>query len=370
MNRQRTSCRKSSGKGVAARRVKMPSAGWPAPSTPRTDALLTQKYRELVRRHLDRLLDRLFTDVTGLHFHIAWAAAGPHEWESRTLPIGCSVCCRLSGSPLLPDCRTCGPWHFARALKAGRYGHHFTCRLGVRNFWFPIRVRGETLGIAYLQALAHSIARHPGRKRSPRVVPPGRRPVDARVIGQSQFAAAARFLRHIVTHVQTSSLTDLQEEDLGKVQQALRVFENVQTRLRNELHGVLPALGKTSPVLQPQSRPERIVCAVLDHIQKDYGQPLTLRKCAGDLRVNAAYLSHLFSHIIGLPFKTCLTEVRVEKARELLGDPARNISQVASAVGYASVNRFRLAFKNVNGLSPRMWRETLQMNPPPTGSWT
>ena len=111
-----------------------------------------------------------------------------------------------------------------------------------------------------------------------------------------------------------------------------------------------------------------MVRAVLDRIQRDYAQPLTLRKCADDLQLNAAYLSHLFSSAIGLPFKTCLTEVRVEKARELLGDPARNISQIAKAVGYASANRFRLAFKSVTGISPRTWRETLQMNPSPADS--
>lgn len=78
--------------------------------------------------------------------------------------------------------------------------------------------------------------------------------------------------------------------------------------------------------------------------------------------MNAAYLSDLFSRTVGLSFKTCLTEVRMEKARELLSDPATNISQVASAVGYASGNRFRIAFRNVTGLAPRMWRETLHMN--------
>ncbi len=245
---------------------------------------------------------------------------------------------------------------------ADKDGHRFTCRLGVRNFWFPIRVRSETLGIAYLQALDHSTARHPGRKHSARLVVQRRPQADAKVIGRAAFTVAARFLRLIVRHLQTSCLADLQAEDLGKVQRALRVFENVQTRLRNKLHSVLPALHKISPVLQPQSRPERIVRAVLDRIQQDYAQPLTLRKCAGDLRMNAAYLSDLFSHAVGLPFKTYLTEVRVEKARERLGDPTKNISQSASAVGYASANRFRIAFENLTGLSPRMWRDTLQLN--------
>lgn len=178
-----------------------------------------------------------------------------------------------------------------------------------------------------------------------------------------KFARAAQFLQLIVQHLQTSSLADLQKQDLGNVQRVLRVFENVQKRLRKKLNGLMPAVREAPPVAQLESRPERMVRAVLDRIQKDYARSLTLRKCAADLRVNAAYLSHLFSHAVGVPFKTSLTEVRVEKARELLGDPAKNISQVASAVGYAGVRRFRTAFKSVTGISPKLWRETLQMNP-------
>jgi two-component system response regulator YesN len=113
-----------------------------------------------------------------------------------------------------------------------------------------------------------------------------------------------------------------------------------------------------------------LVHAVLDRIQRGYAEPLTLQKCAGELRVNAAYLSHLFSRTVGLSFKTCLTGVRAEKAGELLSDPVNNISEVAKAVGYASANRFRLAFKSVTGLSPRMWRETLRMNPQRPGART
>ena len=53
----------------------------------------------------------------------------------------------------------------------------------------------------------------------------------------------------------------------------------------------------------------------------------------------------------------------MEKAQELLGNPARGISDVACAVGYASENRFRIAFKKATGLAPRIWRETLRMQP-------
>jgi AraC-like DNA-binding protein len=329
------------------------------------EALLHRTYRELIRKHLGKLLERLFADFTGVHFHIAWAPPPPHEWQAPTLPTACSVCCRLSGSPLLPDCQTCGPRHLARALETDGAGHRFTCRLGVRNYWFPIRLRAETLGLAYLQALEHLPHVYPARKPSARRMHSRPGQDDARVMSRFKFARAARFLRLIVQHSETSSLADLQQEDLANVRRVLRVFENVQKRLRKRLNGLMPTVGETPPVAQPQSRPERMVHVVLDRIQHDYAQPLTLEECASDLRVNAAYLSHLFSNAVGLPFKTCLTEVRVEKARELLGDLDKNISEVAKAVGYASENRFRIAFRNVNGVSPKLWRETLQMNPPP-----
>ena len=90
------------------------------------------------------------------------------------------MCCRLAGSPLLQECRTCGPRQLARTLSADGDGHRFTCRLGVRNYWIPIRVRDQTLGIAYLQALEHVHRQAPGpetlRPRGARVASAGRAP--------------------------------------------------------------------------------------------------------------------------------------------------------------------------------------------------
>ncbi|HZI33890.1 MAG TPA: hypothetical protein VFF11_16245, partial [Candidatus Binatia bacterium] len=207
---------------------------------PPDQTLRQRKYRALIRKNLGKLLDEFFGEFTGLHFHIAWAPLPSHGWKTQTLPTGCSVCCRLSGSPLLPDCRACGPRQLTHTLNADGNGHHLTCRLGVRNYWFPIRLRGELLGLAYLQALDHSPPLPPARKRAAR----GRNPFpdweDARVMGRLKFNRAARFLRHIVQHLQTSTLAELQKEELDNVRRVLRVFENVQKRLRKKLNGLLP----------------------------------------------------------------------------------------------------------------------------------
>jgi len=345
------------GNGQAARAPKnLVVNGSQAKSFAKSDALLPQKYRELTRKHLSRFLGRLFTEFTDLHFHVAWAPTASRDWDARALPTGCSMCCRLAGTSLAAQqvCQACGPRQLVRALNENGEGLGFKCRLGVLNYWLPVCILDQTIGIAYLQALDGAQPGQTAQRRSGRAA--------TKVVTQSEFRRAGQLLRLMIQHVQTLNLADLSKEALTKARRALRVFENVQMRLRKKLNGVLPALRETPPVLQPECRRERIAQAVLNRIHQDYARPLTLRKCASDLGMNAAYLSDLFSRTVGLSFKTCLTEVRMEKARELLSDPATNISQVASAVGYASGNRFRIAFRNVTGLAPRMWRETLQMN--------
>jgi len=74
------------------------------------------------------------------------------------------------------------------------------------------------------------------------------------------------------------------------------------------------------------------------------------------MKMNASYLSALFSQTTGATFHHFLEEVRLSKARELLRDPRNRIGDVARASGYASLDAFRHAFKAHEGLSPEAWR--------------
>lgn len=330
---------------------------------PPWERLLLRKYQELVRRHLSQILNRLFAEFTSLHFHIAWRLASGKDWDAHTLPTGCSVCCRLSGAPLGPECRTCGSQQLATSLASDR-GHNFTCRLGVRNYWIPIRVRNETTGIAYLQALEHPVIKTRSRNCSRaggRVSP---RRDGAIVMDRVKFARAARFLGLIIQHVQTASLSDLRQADLGSAGRAVVALEREQVRLHEALQRNLPAAPLVPRSSGPESHTEKVIHALLERIELDYAKPITLKRFALELGMNGAYLSALFSQTLGIPFKHYLTELRLQKAKELLGDSTQAASTVAFAVGYSSADRFRFAFKKATGLSPRAWRETMQTHPP------
>lgn len=337
------------------------------------DPLLPRKYRELIRRYLGKPLGGLFAELTGVHFHVAWAPAAPRPWAGQALPTGCSVCRRLAGAARnRPGCKSVEPCgHLARALNA-HHGHRFVCRGGLLNYWCPIRVRGQTLGLACLQALDRSNGQpvHTARLAPPVADPP--RPIlaavrgrldrtGARLVSESEFARDARFLHHIVEYAQTASLSDLRKADLATAGRAVVALEKEQVRLRSVLDRHLPPAPQAPSQFVPQSHAEQVVHRLLGCLELDYEKPVTLRQYACSLGMNAAYLSTLFSRTVGMPFKAYLTELRIERAKTLLGDPTKTASEVAFAVGYASENRFRAAFKKVAGLAPKSWRETIHI---------
>ena len=363
MHRPKTSTQSGTRRGVAPRPTNQAISAPVEPSSPSNDLLLQRNYQALIREHLDKALDELFAEFTRVQFHAVWTPAPPRKWDVRSLPTGCSACCRLIGSQMLPYCRACGPKHLSRALAAGENGHGFICRLGVRNYWVPIRVRGEMLGIAYLQALQKPAARILARKRARRAAHAPLRRTGARVLSRLEFARAARFLHHIVQYVQSATLSDLRKADLTSAGRAVLVLEQEQARLRLALKRHLPPASQTPRRSGSESHAQQIVHRLLERLELDYRKPITLQQCARELGMNATYLSGLFSRTTGVPFKACLTELRLEKARALLTDPAKTIAEVAFAVGYASEDRFRFAFKKATGLSPRLWRETMCMNP-------
>jgi two-component system response regulator YesN len=94
----------------------------------------------------------------------------------------------------------------------------------------------------------------------------------------------------------------------------------------------------------------------MTYVQQHYHRPMSLGDVAAALKMNAAYLSSLFSVTAGVTFHKYLEGVRLSKARELLRNSHNRVCEVACAVGYASADQFRHAFKVSVGVPPSTWR--------------
>ena len=106
-----------------------------------------------------------------------------------------------------------------------------------------------------------------------------------------------------------------------------------------------------------KSHNSALLSAVQRYLETRYGdQNLSLTEIADELNRSENYLSHFFKEQTGTKLSDALAKIRMEKARELLGEGFLTIDQVAVQCGYGNTGSFRRAFKRYFGLSPSDFR--------------
>lgn len=76
-------------------------------------------------------------------------------------------------------------------------------------------------------------------------------------------------------------------------------------------------------------------------------------------RMTPNHFSSLFHKHCGQTFSDFVTETRIRKAKDLLGDFTLNISEVAARSGFEDPGYFARRFRQLQGCTPREWREKL-----------
>ena len=84
---------------------------------------------------------------------------------------------------------------------------------------------------------------------------------------------------------------------------------------------------------------------------------LTLHDVASHVALSNNHFCTVFSQEMGVTFTEYLTQVRMQRAKELLTDKTMRTGDVAYAVGYNDPHYFSYLFKKNTGLSPRDFRK-------------
>ena len=77
-----------------------------------------------------------------------------------------------------------------------------------------------------------------------------------------------------------------------------------------------------------------------------------------ELHMSPAYFSTMFRKVTGQTYIAYLTEVRLQKAVELLNETDDKTYVIAQKVGYQEQNYFSYVFKKRFGISPTKYRGT------------
>lgn len=103
---------------------------------------------------------------------------------------------------------------------------------------------------------------------------------------------------------------------------------------------------------------KREIQEALKYIAQNYASDVTVEMVAKELYISAGYLMHLFKDELGKTFNECLTEHRINVAKELLTTTKSKVYEVSCQVGYKDVKYFSQIFKKITGRTPSEYAKT------------
>lgn len=104
----------------------------------------------------------------------------------------------------------------------------------------------------------------------------------------------------------------------------------------------------------------RFLHFVMEWIQMNITNPLTIEDIANHFGYNKAYLSHTFSKNTGMTISQFILQARLDKAKSLLLNSNDSITKIAIDCGFKDEKYFMRVFKKQEQMTPSAFRSALR----------
>lgn len=104
------------------------------------------------------------------------------------------------------------------------------------------------------------------------------------------------------------------------------------------------------------SHKDKLILDVKNYLQKNFNQSILLDEVAESFHISPPYLSSLFSKKVSMTIFEYITNIRINKAKELLRTTNYKILDICNEVGYKDPRYFNQVFKKQVGLAPSQYR--------------
>ena len=98
---------------------------------------------------------------------------------------------------------------------------------------------------------------------------------------------------------------------------------------------------------------------ILDYIEEQYQQNITVEDLAGVAAMSVAHFSRLFKKATGQSPMAFVVAYRVEQAKKKLSNPQIPLIDIALECGFADQSHFNRVFKKHQGTTPKAYRQFL-----------
>ncbi|GEM_PF-5854976 len=95
----------------------------------------------------------------------------------------------------------------------------------------------------------------------------------------------------------------------------------------------------------------------VDYIEKHYTNKINLEEISSQCNMSPFHFTREFKKLFGMTPMLMVTDVRLQRAKQLLLDSNVSITEVASIIGFYDVGHFSKVFKQKNGYTPLQFRK-------------
>lgn len=99
---------------------------------------------------------------------------------------------------------------------------------------------------------------------------------------------------------------------------------------------------------------------ILNYIEENFLDEISLEVIADELEINRFYLIHAFKNFSGYSPKQYIIRRRIGEAQSLLCSSQKTITEIANSVGYFNISNFNRIFKQVTGMAPGNYQRYLK----------
>ena len=120
-----------------------------------------------------------------------------------------------------------------------------------------------------------------------------------------------------------------------------------------DVSGAAPAVA-VAP--SPSVAKNEVIDIALQYIKGSFKENLSLELVASVVFLNPVYFSKLFKQKTGSGYKEYVTQLRMERASELLGATELTVTRVGEEVGYPDIRHFTQVFRKYYETTPSQYR--------------
>lgn len=144
------------------------------------------------------------------------------------------------------------------------------------------------------------------------------------------------------------------EELIAVVDEAIHIAEHNNGSKADLPEKKTDSENDRQDLLKNQLQVERI----RQYVEEHYMDDICLQDAAAALHYSDVYFCRFFKQNFNKNFIMYLSELRIEKAKELLADITINVRDVSQKVGYRDSGYFTKVFKRNTGMTPSEFRNT------------